>query len=189
MCHAESHYETWVLTLRSWAQDPRVGLAELPRLSEADLPPDAWSRLIEHLLAAQRTVMRTFQERLGLLVEQAHSDFALAQALIESRRMLQHRVDLAHHPSLPEELRDTLVESCRTDIHQIQQELEELMLDGGRNTPRETAEWDRRLMVVRQNPLTAVLRDTTPPSPTPATTPPPSPAAPAMTRWAHRRLQ
>lgn len=187
MPRAESHYEMWVLALRDWAQDPHVGLTGLPTLTTEDLPPDAWSRFVEHLLAAQRTVMKKFQDRLGLLVDQARNDFELARALIESRRMLQHRVELSRHPSLPEEIREKLAESTRADIRRIQQELETLMHDGGRNAPHESAFWERRLVVVQQNPLTAVLHTSTPPTPSPI--PPLSPPTPTTSRWAHRRLQ
>lgn len=195
----ESHYETWVLRLRAWSQNPYLSLDDLPPLKSEDLPMNAWSRLVEHIVTAQHAVMQGFKDRFSKLVAQTRNDFEFSQALWESRRLLRHRVELANHPSLPVELRTPLQESCAEDIQRIQREVEEILIDAGRKTLGGSTLWAQRLLVVRQNPLTAVLRSDGSPQDGATGVPLPpdaaarpradeSPTRPAS-RWAHRRLQ
>ena len=191
MLQGESRYETWVLTLRAWGQDPRVRLDHLPPLTSADFPPSAWSRFIGHLTEAQNALMLGFKERLTRLTELARTDFEFSQALTESRRLLRHRVELAHQPCLPAELQAILQKSCRTDIQRIQRELEEMLINAGRNAPQDSRFWGQRLLTVRQNPFTAVLSGDEAPGDGPFGVPHPAPQdspARSASRWAHRRL-
>jgi hypothetical protein len=184
---ADSAYEAWVLTIRAWSRDPQVSLVGLPELAGDDYSPAVFDRLIAHIEQAIETVTRAWLTRLQSDVGRAHSDFDLAQSLVSSRRLLARRLELAGHPGLPQELRTILTDACTRDITRMQDELEKGFRQARAETPAHTGYWDRRLEVLRTNPITGILPATRPSSVS-AANPASSQPGPASSRWAHRRV-
>jgi len=186
MIPGRSDYETWVLTLRDWRTNPQQDLTGLPALAEEDLSPEAFSRLVDHITEAIQAVTDAWQENLSRTTQEARTDFELARALAGSRRYLRRRVELARHPGLPEALRKVLDDGCTRDVTRMQGELEQQMRDMAAQEPGQATFWGARLLVAKQNPITAVLAaDPSPAAPPPA--PPAHHASPAN-RWSHRRI-
>lgn len=68
----------------------------------------------------------------------------------------------------------------------MQGELEQQMRDMAAQEPGQATFWGARLLVVKQNPITAVLAADPPPA-APPPAPPAHHASPAN-RWSHRRI-
>ena len=68
----------------------------------------------------------------------------------------------------------------------MQGELEQQMRDMAAQEPGQATFWGARLLVVKQNPITAVLAADPPPA---ASSPaPPAPPTRPANRWSHRRI-
>jgi hypothetical protein len=150
-------YETWVLTLRAWAEDPLIAIDHLPPLDDATFTPDTYARLFEHLLAALEKVSNRWHDGLERAWKVSHDRFALAQELVALRASLARRVQLASHPSLPEGARTVLRTRTWEDVHRYQREIEEAVVALGTDGTVGRDEVEEMLAVVRENPFTAVL--------------------------------
>lgn len=183
---ADSAYESWVLTIRAWSRNPQVSLEGLPELAGDEYSPAVFDRLIAHIEQAIETVTQAWLTRLQADLGRARSEFELAQSLVSSRRLLTRRLELAGHPGLPQELRRVLTEACTRDVTRMQADLEEGFRQARSESPAQAGYWDRRLDVLRTNPITGTLPAAQPTSV--AAPPPPTQPSPAPSRWAHRRL-
>lgn len=183
MIRGSSHYETWVLTLRAWSQDPQVDISDLPVLDEHSVPAGVFTRLADHIVAAQNVLMRSWRDRFERLLGAAQTEFDVAQAMLDGRRVLRRRVELARHPSLPQSLREALEEACTRDLQRIQEELEQSIRDAASAQARDASFWERRLLAVHQNPVTGAL---TAPLVPPIASEEPAPVA--NRRWPRRRV-
>lgn len=150
-------YETWVLTLRQWQKDPLTPLDHLPRLDEADFSPSTWARLLSHVDAAITQVMSDWQASLSRAVETARSDHDLGRDLVQLRRVLARRVQLARHVSLPPRIRDALSADAKASILRLQADLEKNVSKSAADGKVDPAAADRLLGIVRTNSLVHVL--------------------------------
>ena len=153
-----SPYETWVLTLRAWSQDPTLSLEQLPALADDTFTPDTYGRLMNHVLAAVQAVSNRWHEGLVRTMRDAVTPFDLARELVGLRATLSRRVQLATHPALPEGVRQVLTESLRRDVERYQADLESAVQRqsaGGRVDHRAA---EKMLTVVRENSFLSVLR-------------------------------
>lgn len=152
-----SPYETWVLTLRAWAADPRTPLDHLPALAADQFTPDTYGRLIDHLVHAINAATDRWESALQHVTTTARTDHDLAAGLVDLRNTLARRVQLVSHPALPAEIRDALMKENRSTIERFQREFEEALANQARAGHVLRAELDRMLATVRNNPFTEVL--------------------------------
>jgi hypothetical protein len=152
-----SDYEIWVRALRAWGNDPRTDLRALPTLQADSLPPSAYERLLNHILAAQAAVMQTWQQHLERDMKRADSEHDYALALVELRALLGRRLQLAQHPGLPAEIQKPLRDGVERDVRRIQKELEDSVTRPPRGGPVNRTARERLLFLVRQNSFTAIL--------------------------------
>lgn len=150
-------YETWVLTLRQWQKDPLTPLDHLPQLDEVDFSPSTWARLLSHVDAAITQVMRDWQASLSRAVAASRSDHDLGRDLVQLRRVLARRVQLARHVSLPPRVRDALSADAEASIHRLQADLEKNVSQSAADGRVDPAAADRLLGIVRTNSLVHVL--------------------------------
>lgn len=150
-------YETWVLTLRQWQKDPLTPLDHLPQLDEVDFSPSTWARLLSHVDAAITQVMRDWQASLSRAVAASRSDHDLGRDLVQLRRVLARRVQLARHVSLPPRVRDALSADAEASIHRLQADLEKNVSQSAADGRVDRAAADRLLGIVRTNSLVHAL--------------------------------
>lgn len=149
-------YETWVLTLRAWSADPQTPLDHLPVLNERSYTPETYGRLIAQLTKAMQAVADRSVASIDRAVRDSHTTHDLARAMVDLRRSLARRGQLAGHPSLPEPIRTALTEGFARDLQRWQSDLEDGLLSALRtSTDRTRAE--ALLRVVRDNSLLAAL--------------------------------
>ncbi len=152
-----SVYETWVLTLRAWAKDPRTSLDYLPPLDANTFTPATYQRLIKHLIESIDAASVRWIEALQTAFEHASSPAELATELVSLRPVLARRSQLASHPSLPQEVRDALAASMRRDVERVQRDMEESIQKRSSAACLDTTSAERMLQVVRENSFIAVL--------------------------------
>lgn len=177
-------YETWVVTLRAWSADPRTPLDHLPVLDAQSYTPDTYQRLIAQLTKAMQVVSDRWVASLEQAVQDNRTTHDLARAMVDLRRTLARRGQLAGHPSLPEPVRAALTEGFRRDVTQFQSSLEEDLLSALR-TSMDRRHTEAMLRVVRDNSLIAVLNYSTganSAAPSAAALPSRDPAAPVAPR-------
>ena len=149
-------YETWVLTLRAWSADPQTPLDHLPMLNEKSYTPETYGRLIAQLMKAMQAVADRSVASIDRAVRDSHTTHDLARAMVDLRRSLARRGQLASHPSLPEPIRTALTDGFARDLQRWQSDLEDGLLSALRtSTDRTHAE--ALLRVVRDNSLLAAL--------------------------------
>lgn len=176
-----SPYETWALTLRAWGNDPLTPLDHLPRLENDSFTPDTYKRLIKYLTDALDKAGLAWSERLGTATNRAGDSFELQRALVDSRAGLARHLELARHPSLPDDVRRILDERIRDTIERAQHDLEEAIRNR-RSTGRvDTTGTENLLRIVKENAFTAVLRKTAVPAPAVAE-PAEVPSAPSVAK-------
>lgn len=201
-----SPYETWVLTLRAWARDPRTPLDRLPDLAVETFTPDTYARLLDHFNQALSASLERWRSALHALVAGARTPAELAAGLVDLRHTLARSVQLVSHPGLPPEIRDVLVRSNRSDIERYQREFEDAIGRQARTGHALNGEADHMLALVREHSFVAVLdrdlrwdgqelRGAAASLPEPAPTAPtggmpllPAPARPAPGRRSYRRI-
>lgn len=149
-------YETWVLTLRAWSADPQTPLDHLPVLTENSYTPDTYSRLIAQLARAMQAVADRAVASIDRAVQDSHTTHDLARAMVDVRRSLARRGQLAAHPALPEPVRTALTEGFERDVRRWQSGLEDGLLSALR-TSVDRRHTDAMLQVIRDNSLLAVL--------------------------------
>lgn len=156
---AEGHgvYETWVLALRQWQKDPLTPLDHLPRLEQEDFSPGTWTRLLSHVDSAITHVMNDWQAALSRTLGTARSDHELGRDLVQLRRILARRVQLAGHVSLPPRVRDALSADTKASILRLQADLEKNVAKSAADGKVDLAAADRLLGIVRTNSLVHVL--------------------------------
>lgn len=152
-----SIYETWVMTLRQWQKEPLTPLDRLPPLKEEDFSPGTWARLLDHIDAAITQVMNDWQASLSKAVGTARSDQDLGRELVQLRRILARRVQLARHASLPDRVRNALSADAEASISRLQSDLEKNVSKSSADGRVDPSSADRLLGVVRTNSLVHVL--------------------------------
>jgi hypothetical protein len=145
------------MTLRQWQKDPLTSLDHLPQLVEEDFSPGTWTRLLSHVNAAITHVMNDWQEALSRTVGTARSDHELGRDLVQLRRVLARRVQLAGHVSLPPRVRDALSADTKASILRLQADLEKNVAGSAADGKVDPAAADRLLGIVRTNSLVHVL--------------------------------
>jgi len=133
-------------------------LSHLPSLDEASFPPATYQRFLNHLNDAINEFMKRWQSQLSGSLGAATEDHARARALVDARVGLAQRLQLARHPSFPDNIRDALVTQATADIRNLQAQLEEdaanvVAVSSASNRPQREA----TLRLIRDNALTAVL--------------------------------
>lgn len=157
---ASGTYEQWVLTIREWEKDPTVSLANLPLLTTESFNPATFKRLLKHIDRALNKVDLRWNESLQKALEQARNTHELELALVQSRNHLYRRIQLCNHPSLPEEIRTSLMNDTRAKITDWQQQLESSLCNTTSRASVDLKEQEIMLQLVRKTPLTAVLSET-----------------------------
>jgi len=153
-----SAYETWVVRMRAWSDDPRIPLDDLPPLRSDHYTPDTFARLFKHVTAAITAADRRWHEALVQAWSTSPDSFQLGQRLVQLRSTLARRVQLAGHPSLPEEAREILLKNAREDVQRYQRELEEAVVSSSSAASRlDAPEVERMLELVRTNSFLRVF--------------------------------
>ena len=158
-----SMYKTWVTTLRTWARSPSMSLDGLPPLTSESFSPRTYTRLVDHLASAIRTMMDTWNDSFARSWEHALAsgdEHLIESSLVDARRLLLPRLRLSSHPSVPPELREELTTSMRKDVESLQHQLEEAVSGGrGRRGVSDPAGNDRLIRIVRGNSLMRIFDD------------------------------
>ncbi|MBM9837365.1 hypothetical protein JO861_12450 [Rhodococcus hoagii] len=152
-----SVYEAWVLALRTWQDRPDRDLSTLPALSADSLPPAAYARLIAHVQAAQSALTEAGVARFQRAWEAARSEHERMRALVELRRLLGRRLQLARLGVLPAEIREGLESGVRRDIGEMQRTLEDAANAPNRSAGSNRTEQERTRYLLRTNGLLALL--------------------------------
>lgn len=152
-----SAYEQWVMAVRAWRQDPRHDMSHLPVLVVDSLPPDAYGRLFVHIRDAQQYVMDRWADTFARDWGAARDESGRVRALLDTRRVLARRLQLATHPGLPEVVRTELGNGVARDARQLQQELEDAVTKQQRGARLDRVQIERALNLLRTNRLTAIL--------------------------------
>jgi len=149
-------YEIWVRTLRAWAADPRVSLADLPVLQDDTFSPGTMMRLIEHINKGLEAAGQRWVDALGRAMGSITDADSLARELVQLRPVLARRVQLATHPSLPPTLRTAYTKNVGEWIERQQSEFEQ-MLARLFTSGVDAVTVDRLVAAAKQNPFRAVL--------------------------------
>lgn len=153
-----SIYERWVNTLRAWSRDPEgVSLQELPALRDDTFTPETYRRLIDHILEAMRLANERWHQGLVRAWGTSSTPFELAREFVSLRTTLARRLQLAHHPGLPEPIRKVLFEGLRADVERYQREAEEMVSKSSAGASLDTTWRNQMLAVVREHSFIAVL--------------------------------
>lgn len=189
-------YETWVLTLRAWQDDPRLALDHLPSLSDDTFTPETYQRLVQHIQNAMDRVGEVWDEGVARAFREQRDPFDLGRELVSLRALLARQWQLASHPSLPEGLRAPLSDGVRRRASATQQQLEDTVRRRISGATRDRPEWERLLRTVRDSSLVRIadysldedgrmsIQLTIPEVPEDH----PRPVAARTSRFAHRRL-
>lgn len=154
---SSSVYEAWVVALRTWQDKPDHDLSTLPALSADSLPPAAYARLIAHVHAAQTTLTEAGVARFQRAWGAAPSEYERMRALVELRRLLGRRLQLARLDVLPAEIRESLESGVRRDIGEMQRTLEDAATAPTRSAGSNRTEQERTRYLLRTNGLLALL--------------------------------
>ena len=152
-----SAYEQWVMAVRAWREDPRHDMSHLPTLVVDSLPPAAFERLLVHIKDAQQHVMDRWVDTFARDWGAARDEQGRVRALLDTRRVLARRLQLAAHPGLPEVVRTELGNGVARDTRQLQQELEDAVTKQQRGARFDRVQIERALNRLRTNRLTAIL--------------------------------
>lgn len=152
-----STYETWVLTLRAWSEDPTVPLDHLPALDERSFTVATYDRLLRYVVEALEAATERWVTGLERAFRSADSPFELGAQLVQLRRLLAHRLQLAAHPSLPASLRETLTADARQAVHNYQRELEDNLRRDTTHGRVGAAAREELLRVARENSFERLL--------------------------------
>ncbi len=157
MTFPASTYEQWVTAVRSWREDPRHDMSHLPTLVTDSLPPAAYERLFGHIRDAQQHVMNRWSETFARDWGAARDEQGRVRALLDTRRVLARRLQLAGHPGLPEVVRAELTNGVARDTRQLQDELEAALTKHQPGARIDRVQSERALNMLRTNRLTAIL--------------------------------
>lgn len=152
-----SAYETWVRRLRAWQKDPTTPLQDLPVLEHDTFTPASYQRLLTHIEKALEAATRRWSDRLEAAFTRHSGGHDLARDLVTIRPLLARRVQLATHPHLPEGLRGPLRQECTATLERLQEELERMIGDLGRDGKLSSQDTDQILRTVRENSLLRVM--------------------------------
>lgn len=159
-------YEAWAVTLRAWEVDPSTSLVDLPVITETSFDPATFGRLMERIHEAQTAFMQKWSEGMSASIGRSRTHYEMARELVAARARLRPRVDLVTHAGLPQPVRTALWEGLTTDLHNLQQQLEEAAIRNDEAARTDRAAADRLLLVMRENSMTALLaRDRSPGAP------------------------
>lgn len=149
-------YADWARFLEAWGRG-ECGMEAAPAaLAPEDFAPETWSRLAGRFHAALDERLTRWDKALAAGFRDARGEFELGRALTQSRHGLSAIRALGQHEAVPTDLRGRLLETIDRQVTTAQADLE-------RSAERRRAAGDHRggealLRVVRDNPLTAVLR-------------------------------
>ncbi len=153
-----SVYESWVITLLAWRDDPTVPLDDLPVLTEESLPRDAYDRFFRHLQEALEHSTRRWEKAFAAAISGFRDDHDLADRLVKQRAGLARRLQLASHPSLPEPVRIALTEDFARMVHRLQEQFESNTRSGLIRSRHPHHVVEQLMRTVHENPLDDVLR-------------------------------
>lgn len=157
-------YGAWAEVMDRWARGEPADPGALPTLTREQFDGDTWARLTDRITDALNTRMVAWAATTSRGINHAHGEFGVAQALAQSRVGLRTIRDVASCLPLPDDLRGQLVKLIEDQVRQAQEQLE-------RHVDSATRQWggldrqsaERRLRTIRDNALTAILTETTPP--------------------------
>lgn len=147
-------YETWARRITHWGTDPTVDLSDLPAITTDMFPPATFTRLFRHIDKATTKIYTRWENDLIRSLKTAQSENDIAHLLTQSRALLYTIVELAQHPSLPQEVHEVLMKDTTTSITSMQQQLEDAVAE---HTHSSTITPETLLSIVKNTPLTAVL--------------------------------
>lgn len=186
-------YETWVRTMKAWAEDPTTPLDHLPPLADDTYTPETYERLLVYVDEARTKVTDAWVQELQRALSRWRTSFELAHDLVQLRASLARRVQLARHPSLPPTVRDVFTREVERAITRYQSELEESVQDSLKRGNLSTNDKEQVLRTIRENSFLRTLDVATTQdgrrqevAPLPVVQPP-APTA-SGSRYSHRRL-
>ncbi len=150
-------YESWVIGLRAWANDPGTDLSQLPTLTAESFTPATYQRLIKHLNDAISTMMASWNESLNRAISSARDEHDVARELVQLRALLARRLQLARHPGFPQEISNSLWDGACVDILAIQQSLESGVHATSDRATTSRSDQERTLAMVRGTSFAAII--------------------------------
>jgi len=146
-----------VLALRSWSTDPTRDLDGLPVLDAESFTSTSGARFMSHVNDALTGMMQHWQRALERALKTPASDHELTRELVRLRALLARRLQLARHPSLPEEIRTALWEGTVSDVTRLQAELEQGAMTSTHAATSTRAAQERLVRLLRSSRFTAIL--------------------------------
>jgi hypothetical protein len=150
-------YESWVTALRKWRDDPTFDMSGLQPLAADSFAPATYDRLMAHLNDAIGTMMRSWNTALARAMRNASSTHDLAREFVQLRALLGRRVQLARHPSFPQQISSALWDTACSDIRSIQHDIEKAVTVSVDRASSSRADTERKLEVVRRNSFIAII--------------------------------
>lgn len=154
----DSAYESWVVTLRAWRDDPSVPLNDLPALTEESLPRNAFDRFFKHLFDALEGSTQRWEKSFRSAIGDYRDHHDLADRLVKQRAGLARRMQLASHPSLPESVRTALTTEFERMVHRLQEEFETNTRSALTRSMAPQSTVEQLMRTIRENSMVAVLR-------------------------------
>lgn len=165
-------YERWAQYLEQWAQGAADLAAPAP-LTPADLPVDAWQRLLDRVDTAVSDRLQRWADALAAALAAAYDGFTTGRALAQARDGLREVLALTRTPGLPADFSARLAGAVAVQVERVQHELE-AGVDRAQARDGDARWLEIRRRAIRDNPLTAVLGDQD------------APERPAAPPWSYR---
>ena len=154
----DSAYESWVVTLRAWRDDPSVPLNDLPALTEESLPREAYTRFFKHLFDALEGSTQRWEKSFRSAIGDYRDHHDLADRLVKQRAGLARRMQLASHPSLPEPVRTALTEEFERMVQRLQEQFETNTRSALTRSMAPQPTVEQLMRTICENSMVAVLR-------------------------------
>lgn len=148
-------YNGWASFLQRWGAGEATDSTHLPPLEPGDFTSDTWERLVLRLTDAISCRLQSWAEALSRAMAESTDEFTVGRVLSQARSGLRSIRDLAQHPSLPEDLRNRLVDLVDRQVVSAQQSFEE-QVERMRSGHVDAQLVEARRRTIRDNPLTAV---------------------------------
>lgn len=154
----QSAYESWVTTMLAWREDPGIPLDDLPVLTEESLPRDAFDRLFKHLQETLEHSTQRWEKAFSAAISDYRNHHDLADRLVKLRAGLARRLQLASHPSLPEQVRTALTDDFERMVRRLQEQFESNTRAALTRSRVPHSEMEQLMRVIHENRLDEVLR-------------------------------